>query len=340
MGCETSLASRLGPLSPNPQHIMKDSMTAYTPSAVPVPRSSRNMLLLGATLMFGAFAADALAIDYYWHSADNTSTWNTTSKWFTSPGGGGAAHVGGMSSDNTYITNVSTNVLNTNFLNNTGATDTFLGGTLVLESGGQFNIRTNGTSSALVPNFLTTGGGVIAAASGTGVTNNLIVDSFNNQSGVTALRTSSGTNNRHLNLEIGTLTGSGGFTIDATAQTGRTLFLSATDATAYTGTFDFSHNTIINFDNDLVSGGSLLLSGSAKVMLDQDVSFASVTISGTSLSDGVYSFATLDSMFDLIFEAGGSGSITVGTLIPESSSFALLAGGAMLFGCVTRRRRA
>jgi MYXO-CTERM domain-containing protein len=309
-----------------------------TPSA---PRSSRLVpqipLLAAATLALGVFVSNATAIDYYWHSTDGSSTWNTTSKWFTSPGGGGAAHIGGMSSANTYITNTSTNVLNTEFLNNTGTTNTFLGGTLVLAGGGQLNLRANGTGFAHVTDFVATGGGVIVSASGTGVVNNLIVDSFENRSGVTNLRPSSATNNRNMNLAIGTLFGSGDFAMDPTSQAGRTLFLSVTDATAYTGGFGFDRG-VINFENNLVSGGSLTLSGTAVVTLDQSVTFSSVTISGTALAAGFHSFDSLNSAFDAFFTDGGTGGITV-SAIPEPSSWTAFAGVAALLGSTAFRRR-
>lgn len=305
------------------------------------PRSFRLVrqipLLAAATLALGVFVSNATAIDYYWHSTDGSSTWNTTSKWFTSPGGGGAAHVGGMSSANTYITNVSTNVLNTEFLNNTGTTNTFLGGTLVLANGGQLNIRANGTGFARVIDFVATGGGVIVSASGTGVVNNLIVDSFENRSGVTNLRPSSASNNRNMNLAIGTLFGSGNFAMDPTSQAGRTLFLSVTDATAYTGAFDFDRG-VINFDNDLVSGGSLILSGTAVVTLDQSISFTSVVIDGAPLVAGFHSFADLNAAFDAFFTDGGSGGITVAP-IPEPATAATFAGVALLGFAGSRRHR-
>lgn len=300
------------------------------------PARKAALLCFAATLAIGSFVSNATAIDYYWHSIDGGSTWNTTSKWFTSPGGGGAAHVGGMSSANTYITNTSTNVLNTEFLNNTGTTNTFLGGTLVLANGGQLNIRANGTGFASVTDFVATGGGVIVSASGTGAVNNLIVDSFENRSGVTNLRPSSASNNRNMNLAIGTLFGSGDFAMDPTSQAGRTLFLSVTDATAYAGDFGFDRG-VINFNNNLVSGGSLTLSGTAVVTLDQSVTFASVSVGGTELTPGFHSFESLNADFNAFFTDGGSGGITV-SAIPEPSSFTVLTAAAALAGCVVVRR--
>jgi hypothetical protein len=76
------------------------------------------------------------------------------------------------------------------------------------------------------------------------------------------------------------------------------------------------------------------------VPLDQDVTFASVSIGGTTLANGTYSFATLNSDFNAFFTDGGSGSITVGA-IPEPSTYAALLGlGALGTTLLCKRRRA
>jgi hypothetical protein len=75
------------------------------------------------------------------------------------------------------------------------------------------------------------------------------------------------------------------------------------------------------------------------VPLDQDVTFASVSIGGTTLTNGTYSFATLNSTFDAFFANGGSDSITVGA-IPEPSTYAALLGlGALGATILCKRRR-
>jgi hypothetical protein len=286
----------------------------------------------------GAFASNATAADYYWRANDTSSTWNILSKWNTQASGTGGTSPGSFSPTDTYIaTNVGANVLNTDFLNNTGTNSVFLGGTLVLATGGQLNLRTVGTSKAQIGNFVTTGGGLIAAAYLSSSVN-LTVDSFNNQAGDTRLSASSNANNRTLNLEIGTLFGAGNFTVDSASGSSRTIFISATNATNYTGNFNFAQGTI-NFNNNLVSGGSLTLSGTAIVTLDQNITFASVTIAGTTLEEQrFYSFTELNTSFGNFFTDGGSGGITVGA-VPEPSTYAVIAGASLLGFAVWRRRR-
>lgn len=330
---------------------MKTSSFKYSDQAKPTVSPPlgfvRKATLFSAATAFalGAFASNAMAVDYYWRSTDSSSVWNFSAKWFTQPTGGTAHAAGELSPDNTYIiTNVGTNAINTDTFTNTGANSVFTGGTLVLATAGQLNVRTTGTSKALIANFVTTGGGLIVATPTNSATHNLVVTSFTNGSGTTRLSASASGTNRSLSLEIGTLSGTGDFAIDAASPDNRTIFISATDATAYTGNFDFSRGTI-NFNNDLVSGGSLTLSGSVSVVLDQNVTFSSVTIAGNALAAGTYSFSTLNqnsnyggvfANYDAFFAEGGTGSITV---IPEPSTYAALFGAAALGLVIARRRR-
>ncbi|MDF3059179.1 MAG: glycosyltransferase family 1 [Rariglobus sp.] len=305
-------------------------------SSVPrSPRFARKGSLLSAVtaLALTALASPAMATDYYWRATSTSDTWNTLSKWNTLPSGTGGTAPGAFSPTDRYIaTNVGANVVNTETLSN-GTNAVFLGGTLVLSTAGQLNLRASGTSKAVVGNFVTTGGGLITTA--TNGTVGLSIDSFDNQSGDTRLRASTGP--RTLDLQIGTLTGSGNFTIDSGSVADNMIAISVTNATNYTGNFNFAQGTI-NFNNDLVSGGSLTLSGTAIVTLDQSVTFSSVTISGTALTAGFHSFSSLNSSYGNFFTDGGSGGITVAT-IPEPSTYAALFGAAALGTVVGIRRR-
>jgi len=92
------------------------------------------------------------------------------------------------------------------------------------------------------------------------------------------------------------------------------------------------------FDSDYdinLPASSLTLAGNTSVMvLDQNDTFGAVTINGTSLAPGNYTFATLNATFDSNFQDGGTGSITVG--VPEPTTLGVLALGGLF---LARRRR-
>ena len=62
---------------------------------------------------------------------------------------------------------------------------------------------------------------------------------------------------------------------------------------------------------DLNSAGALTLTNGGIMRLHQNCAFSAVTISGTSLSAGVYTYATLTNSYPANFLPAGSGSITV-----------------------------
>jgi fibronectin type 3 domain-containing protein len=82
-------------------------------------------------------------------------------------------------------------------------------------------------------------------------------------------------------------------------------------------------NGILEINYDLQTSGALTLLGSNSVMvLHQDCQFTAVTINGTELAPGTYSYADLAAQFPVNFAQGGSGSITVGppVLVSEAPS--------------------
>jgi hypothetical protein len=81
--------------------------------------------------------------------------------------------------------------------------------------------------------------------------------------------------------------------------------------------------------------GTLILTGTlSKLILDQNLTFGSVSINGSSLAPGFYTFAALNATFDANIIDGGSGSITV---VPEPTVPLLAVFGAAALS--TRRRR-
>lgn len=299
---------------------------------LPVPTSSRRLALALFTVC-GLVASTAGATDYYWRGNGGTNYWSATALWKTNENGTGTSPSSITSADTFIVTNV-TGSMGTN--PTTTGTNLFAGGTLVLANG-QISVKATGSGLAQVTNFIATGGGIIVAAEAANVVHNLRLDSFENQSGMTRLSASSNANNRTLNLSIGTLTGSGGFTADANSGSTRPIKISIENAAGYTGDLGFA-NGLVDFDSAIDSGGSLTLTGSSVLVLDQSVSFTAVTINGTPLTAGTHSFESLNTAFDSFFADGGSGSITVAA-VPEPSATAALAGSALLGFATLRRRR-
>ena len=80
-------------------------------------------------------------------------------------------------------------------------------------------------------------------------------------------------------------------------------------------------NGTLEISYDIQTPGALTLLGSNSVMvLHQDCRFSAVTINGTELVPGAYSYADLEAQFPVNFAEGGSGSIAVGPPVPGSGA--------------------
>lgn len=271
-----------------------------------------------ALAVAGADAAHAA--EYYLQASQGTSaTWNQLSQWFDQPSGGGsnpATFAGHDFFSNGFTVRTGTG----GFTFGNATTNLFLNSKIVVRTGGSPNFST-------VPNLITSGTAQIAAGAGSAA---LAVTNFTN--GTTTNFTGDSTSGRNLTVNIGTLDGAGDLALFQTT----TVHLSITDASGFTGniTWGDASNSVLNFGNDLVSGGGLVALGTSRIALDQNVTFASVTLDGVSLAAGTYSFTALNLAFDDIFVDGGSGSIHV---VPEPASAALVLAGA---GLALGRRRA
>jgi hypothetical protein len=87
----------------------------------------------------------------------------------------------------------------------------------------------------------------------------------------------------------------------------------------------------LDYDYDAINPiGILTLSDpTSKLILDQNLTFAGVTIDGTALTPGLHTFAELNALFDANIVDGGNGTIRIG-VVPEPTGFAL-----WLLGCLT-----
>ena len=79
-----------------------------------------------------------------------------------------------------------------------------------------------------------------------------------------------------------------------------------------TGNIVIGNSAIFEVNYDIQGSGALTFSGSNSLMiLHQDCQFGAVTINGSALASGTYTYAQLAAQFPGNFAAGGSGSITI-----------------------------
>jgi len=276
---------------------------------------------LPACLALLAAITPTQAETLYLRTSQSTSGSWDSANWATTTNGTGS--VSAPAAGNTYNTNglVLRTPLN-------AAPATFGGAALVIDGGSLFLKANTVTISNL---SVTATGGTIQQTGASTANIPFAVTSFA-VGGATTI-TSNG-NGRSITFDIGTLTGSGDLNF-GTSNTSNTFFVSATAATAFTGTLSLDES-VLNFNNAFTSGGGLVLSGTGVLALDQDLVFASVSIGGAPLSAGTYSYTTLKSSYSAFFSASGSGSITVAP-VPEPSTYALLFSTAVLLGVARHR---
>lgn len=260
--------------------------------------------------------------------------------------------------------------VNTNFILRTPGTGpgpfTFGGNSLTVNGGG-LGFSTLGGSNTTINNFTLTGSGYLFSTQNatqtlsgtlaiTGTTFARLNAADTTVRNITIDSTISGTGSLQV-LQTGTvsLTGAGNTfsgtwkvggdaTVGGTAYTNTSLRVSTLDASSagslgINSSLAASSYSIIRIGYDWNTTGSLTLNENSTLFLDHNLTVGSLSISGTALAEGEYSYAFLSTTYAGFFNTTGSGgSITVGA-IPEPSSFAALAGGTVLFGCSFFRRR-
>jgi hypothetical protein len=323
-------------------------------------RGMRQSISFIGALMGLAIAASMVHAGEYYSIGTSPLTnnnWDAGLNNWTSDPAGTPPPTNGGANPTTYANhnfNIITNgIIRTNSGSATFSGSTSNGATLTLAGG---TVQMRGSDSSIKTAASVIGAGttskILFSDSKTITTAiTLSVTSFNNTTGATTFidlgtGSTSSTVAEVSKLSIGTLTGGGNFAVMAAngqgANQSRTLQLSATTASAFTGNITWSgtNKPILKFGNGLVSGGGLIASdASSRILLDQNVTFASVTLNGSPLAIGTYTFAGatgLNALYDTLFVDGGSGSITVAG-VPEPSMFAV--ASMVLLPILSRRRR-
>lgn len=101
------------------------------------------------------------------------------------------------------------------------------------------------------------------------------------------------------------------------------LLIVSPGATLGSGAITVAAGGSLDFDYDFtLTTAGLVLEVGSEFFLDQNLTFAGLTIAGDVFEEGVYSYETLEAEYGDIFADGGSGQITV-TTVPEPSVIGL-----------------
>ncbi len=267
--------------------------------------------------------ATSEAANYYLHADMSGVTFDNKSLWFDDPIGGNTMAANGDDfAGNSFYSN--------GFIVRTGTSNyTFGNATTTLYTNSKLLVRAGPDNTITIPNLVRIGTTQIAAGAGHISLNigNLANDAQTNFTG-------DGVSSRIITLSIDTLTGASNLSLTQTTR----VNLSIGDASGFTGEINWGDSTagILNFNSPLNSSGGLVALSTSRIELDEDVSFAYVTIDGTTLAPGTYTYSYLKSNFGDIFVDVAEplqGSITV---VPEPAGVMLLGSGALL---MLRRRR-
>lgn len=289
-------------------------------------KTSLLCLLTSALICLGASRGHTAVFYAQANHTSGSQTIDNLTLWFdqTSGGGNNPTELAGHSFFSQGF-NLRTGTGNFTF----GDSSTFL--TLSATAGNGLILRAGPSNIITLPNLISDGGRITAGVG----TASLNVTNFSIGAGGVSLKPEDGAV-RAINLGITSLTGAGEFGLFSQTH-GGTIFLNAANALTYSGNITFSGNvaTTLDFQNDFVSGGGLVVTDAfSRVALDQNVTFNALSINGISQGAGTYSWATLNTLAPTIFLAGGSGSITV---VPELGPAPLLMAGALC--CLTGKRR-
>ena len=319
--------------SPNPK---KTVNTAHTPAML-FRLPAKVLALLVASLVLSPVAAFAQTMWYLNTSQPFGTDWNAKTYWSANADGTGS-NPASISNQDIFNTNGKT--LRTYSSTPTIPNGAFGGSRLDLNS--QLSLK---ASIINIGNLKTLGGAYITAQDADGINDKTLILNVTTFDATAETRFAATiSNSRSLAVNITTLTGSGDFVFGKLA-TGTlapsALTFQATNATNYTGNiYLFGTSSSLTFTQNLISGGGLFLETGSILTLNRSLTFTGLSIAGSVLSPGTYTFSQLNTDYDAFFANGGSGSITVLGSIPEPSTYAMvLAVLAGAFATIRRRKR-
>lgn len=282
-------------------------------------------IAIGLSVLTMAGTSGEAAIWYLKATQSSDFSWNTLSSWNSSSDGSGTSP-GAISSSDTYSTNGYT-LRTPNSTSAATATQTFAGGTLLVD-GGKLLLKSD---TSIISNLVSVGGQIVNGSSSH--RSDLTLQAANFQ--VNAATIMQGATDRDSTFSFGTLSGAGDLTIIMISQSssgGGNFYLSASDASGYSGTLTLDSGSF-DFDSDFTSSGALVIAGGTTFTLDQDLTFTGLTIDGDVFAAGTYSYSDLSNDYASVFGSSTAGSITV---IPEPASLMLMGIGGLV---MSRRRR-
>ncbi|MDF3057783.1 MAG: hypothetical protein K0R17_1998 [Rariglobus sp.] len=146
------------------------------------------------------------------------------------------------------------------------------------------------------------------------------------------------------NTFSGTWTAGGAATVVGVGYSNTALRVSTLDAFSagslgINSSLIANNHSIIKIGYDWTTTGSLSLNANSVLFLEHDLAVGELSIAGSSLDDGTYTYDYLNTTYAGFFNTTGlEGSITVGA-IPEPSAYAMLLGASALGLVIGRRRR-
>jgi hypothetical protein len=270
-------------------------MTNHKQNHPPSQRTRLRSVVCLFALSLG-LAATSRAADWYLKATQGRSShWSSDLADWTTNRDGTGANPASIGSDDTFDTN------NQQLRTPAVSTDTtFPGGVLRLTGRASvIGMKTSGTAVAVVPKLVSTAGTIDAWHT---IPQSFRVDDWENLASGTSFTALKALPGHTLRVSIGKLTGSG----ETRMLGGGTVRLEVADAEHYLGTIRVSSGAA-NFENDIVTSGSLVIEPGATVILDQAVSFSSFIVAGYEYPPGNYSFSILQSLHPSVFTSGTTG---------------------------------